>query len=104
MEDGCRHALDFRLMSERRVAILDASHSLFLSGAGETSSSESTLILQPIPGFAEIIQDAIREVMTFGISGKVVSVDVGVVCDAESVGGVGRAIHDRVLTRLEGNG
>lgn len=90
-------------MSERRVAILDASHSLFLSGAGETSS-ESTLIVQPIPGFTEIIQDAIREVMTFGISGKVVSVDVGVVCDVESVGGLGRAIHDRVLTRLEGHG
>jgi len=108
-----RHALDFRLMTEQRVAILDGSHSLFLSGEVSSSSSadrttfsiggherDSTLTLQPIAGFNEIIQDAIREVITFGTPGKVVPVDVGVVCDASTVRAVGRAIHDRVRSRL----
>lgn len=108
-----RHALDFRLMTEQRVAILDGSHSLFLSGevpsgsgADRTTFSiggherDSTLTLQPIAGFNEIVQDAVREVITFGTPGKVVPVDVGVICDASTVRAMGRAIHDRVLLRL----
>jgi mediator of RNA polymerase II transcription subunit 14 len=114
------HALDFRLMTDQRVVILDGSRSLFLpinqlsiqaDGSGNnvtrppaTSNSqdqgENTSSLQPIPGFDEIILDAIRDVTSTGTLGKVAPIDVGVVCDASSVRAIGRAIHDRVRARL----
>ncbi|KIM78797.1 hypothetical protein PILCRDRAFT_75151, partial [Piloderma croceum F 1598] len=104
-----RHALDFRLMTEQRVAILDASYSLFPPGnhppstLGQDEGSSSMILgLHPIPGFAEIILDSIRDVTSTGGSlGKLAPVDVGVVCDALAVRALGRAIHDRVRARLK---
>jgi mediator of RNA polymerase II transcription subunit 14 len=136
-----RHALDFRLMTEQRVAILDGSYSLFQSGYHHAPSSTlaaaaaappgkgkptkaqphprphppdeggSTLGLHPIPGFAEIILDSIRDVTSTwtagggggggGGLGKLAPVDVGVVCDVSAVRVLGRAIHDRVRVRLK---
>lgn len=100
-------------MSEQRVAILDGSHSLFLSGdissgtgTDKTTFSiggqerDSTLTLQPIAGFKDIIQDAIREVTSYETTGRIAPIDVGVVCDASTVRAMGRAIHDRVRSRL----
>jgi len=124
-----RHALDFRLMTEQRVAILDGSHSLFLSGnppssladtkgkkaAHQPSSSKNslnqgqndhqhdneTLGLRPIPGFSQIVVDAIRDVTFTAPLGKIAPIDVGVVCDVSAVRALGRAIHDRVRARLK---
>jgi mediator of RNA polymerase II transcription subunit 14 len=131
-----RHALDFRLMTEQRVAILDGSYSLFQSGyhhhappsstlaaapappgKGKPTKAQphprphppdeggSTLGLHPIPGFAEIILDSIRDVTSTwtgaGGLGKLAPVDVGVVCDVSAVRVLGRAIHDRVRVRLK---
>lgn len=119
-------------MTEQRVAILDGSHSLFPPGppsstlvsaaaAGKEKPTKaqphpppppltrkgqdeggSTLGLHPIPGFAEIILDSIRDVISMeGSLGKLAPVDVGVVCDASAVRALGRAIHDRVRARLK---
>lgn len=123
----CRHALDFRLMTEQRVAILDASHSLFPPGnppappppttrkgkkaaQAQTHSRKNTadrvqvddsMGLQPIPGLTEIVLDAIRDATSRGLVGNLAPIDVGVVCDAADVGVLGRAMHDRVRARLK---
>jgi mediator of RNA polymerase II transcription subunit 14 len=107
-------------MTEQRVVILDASHSLFpaseplpKSSVGKSNGKDAarppakltdqegnTLGLQPIPGFDEIVLDAIREVTSTGTVGGIAAVDVGAVCDASAVRAMGRAIHDRVRARL----
>ncbi|KII92020.1 hypothetical protein PLICRDRAFT_103790 [Plicaturopsis crispa FD-325 SS-3] len=95
-----RHALDFRLMSNQRAAILDGSHSLFRST--DATSPPSTLGLQPIPGFSEIVQSALKDLTSQGeLRGNFVPVDVGVVCEVGAVRVIGRALHDRVLKRLK---
>ncbi|KAF7975073.1 hypothetical protein HWV62_10589, partial [Athelia sp. TMB] len=111
--DFARHALDFRLMTDQRVVIIDGAHSLFAADGTVSLSSlkgksaappppdGDTLGLQPIPGFAEIIMDAIRDVAATGQLGNVAPLDVGVVCQASAVGSLGRAIHDRVRPRLK---
>jgi mediator of RNA polymerase II transcription subunit 14 len=107
-------------MTEQRVAILDASHSLFQAGnppstlvgskgknaaqppsRKDQGSDQGTLGLHPIPGFAEIIVDAIRDTTSLGSLGKIAPIDVGVICDASAVRALGRAIHDRVRARLK---
>jgi len=121
-----RHALDFRLMTEQRVAILDASYSLFPPGQppvdnkvkkeilqsisrrnslaqGQEQEHDMALGLRPIPGFSQIITDAIRDA-TFVTHhlGNIAPIDVGVVCEISAVRVLGRAIHDRVRERLKG--
>ena len=111
-------------MTEGRIAILDASHSLFPAGNPPSSSSsrkaknaaqppsrkgtrdqsrdESILGLHPIPSFAEIVTDAVREVSSTGsVLGKIAPIDVGIVCDAPAVRLLGRAVHERVRARLK---
>ncbi|KZT24268.1 MED14-domain-containing protein [Neolentinus lepideus HHB14362 ss-1] len=87
-----RHALDFRLMKGRQIAVLDASHSVY-GGDSLTSSfslqndpgspskrqavgvssltgkavqrndtGHELMVLQAIPGFKEIVQTAVKEV------------------------------------------
>jgi len=114
-----RHALDFRLMTEQRVAILDGSHSLFPTGnppstlvgskgkktaqppTKDQGPDQGTLGLHPIPGFAEMIVDAIRDTTSLGSLGKIAPIDVGVVCGVSVVRALGRAIHDRVRAHLQ---
>ncbi|KAK0454745.1 mediator complex subunit MED14-domain-containing protein [Armillaria borealis] len=85
------HALDFRLMTERRVAILDGSHSLF---SLPSSTDDAQLGLKPIPNFAQIISE---------LSGPGRRLDVGIVCRVDEVGGIAREVHDRVVKQLEGS-
>ena len=116
---GGRHALDFRLMKGQRVAILDGSYSLFgppETGVGkEKRTNGDELGLRPIPRFREIVQEAVAEVLRSGsgswsssqaadgvVRGKIVPVDVGVVCSTEAVRAVARALHARVAKELEG--
>ncbi|KAJ6602180.1 mediator complex subunit MED14-domain-containing protein [Mycena sp. CBHHK59/15] len=93
-----RHALDFRLMSNQRVLILDGSHSLFNTGPAEDRPGPD-LGLQPIPRFREIVLDASREmVSSAAVSlGKIAPMDVGVVCETGIVRALGRAIHAAVV-------
>lgn len=96
-----RHALDFRLMTGQRIAILDASYSLFGSSSSSTSSPSSELLsLLPIPEFKTLVTDAIKYVRIKDEHAKVAYIDAGVVCDSSFVSGVARALHERVLKKL----
>ncbi|KAF9268802.1 MED14-domain-containing protein [Marasmius fiardii PR-910] len=107
-----RHGLDFRLMTNRRVAILDASKSLYntltthKTEDGDVvmfnTNDESNLGLQPIPGFTDIIKDSIREAITSGDGqpGKVVTVDWGIVSDQASVKSMMKRVYEKVSERL----
>jgi mediator of RNA polymerase II transcription subunit 14 len=147
-----KHAIDWRLMREARVLILDASETLFradrpapaeLREAGPTAESSAqeksssggppakvpspktssvvpdsstpdtlssmtteltSLGLQPIPRFREIISDAVREVVESDptVAGsRIAALEVGVVCDKGVVRAIGRALHRRVIRELK---
>lgn len=100
-----RHALDLRLMSGQRVAILDASHSLFETrrqGGTAPETVENEVMLRPIPHFKEIVLDAVKQVMLAEHvqSHNIAAIDVGVVCDTSLVGALGRIIHTKVMEQL----
>ncbi|KAF8621558.1 hypothetical protein AX15_007725 [Amanita polypyramis BW_CC] len=101
-----KHALDFRLMSNQQVTILDASHSLFGANRQATKSEDESykFCLQPIPQFQEIVQSTVKkasESLPSGHSlGQVAIIGVGVVCGTRAVSVLGRGIHNRVLARL----
>lgn len=104
-----RHALDFRLMTNQRVAILDGSHSLFkpsnvrLDTGAEADISK--LALQPIPQFATVTKEAVAEAAAGGGEGRnIVDVNVGVICEAAAVGLVAQSLHRRVVERLKAVG
>jgi len=98
-----KHALDFRLMSDQRVAILDASHSLFDVQTRKGLDEVDQLVLQPIPQFRDIVSDTVRTVLDAGNFklGKVAVIDVGVICDTIGVAMLTRLIHVQVLKKLE---
>lgn len=91
-------------MRNERVAILDGAHSLFqakeqLSNA-KTAHAHDAVGLRAIPGFRQLVLDAIKDVGA-GVSGKMASIDVGVVCDAPVANAIGKALFSRVLTALK---
>ncbi|KDR75325.1 hypothetical protein GALMADRAFT_249364 [Galerina marginata CBS 339.88] len=102
-----KHALDFRLMSEQRVAILDASHSLFdIQIPGKPPPNDPVidgLVLQRIPRFRELMVNTVQEGLTSGklTMGKIAAIDVGVVCDGAGVGFLTKAIHAQVLEQIK---
>lgn len=101
-----RHALDFRLMSQARVVILDASNTLFpveAKSASRPSPSirDSELVLQPIPDFRSLVIEACREVVSTVARTKIAPVDIGVICDSSAVRAVARALHERVNRKLK---
>jgi mediator of RNA polymerase II transcription subunit 14 len=96
-----RHALDFRLLSDQRVAIIDASHRL--SGSGQLKTAQQTpqapnrdLLLQPIPNLEAIVNDVIAH-GGGRTEAHTVSLRLGIVCPTSSAGKVGRALHERIL-------
>lgn len=114
-----RHALDFRLMTGARVAVLDGAHSLFVPHASDAaaapvngkpsskvgafssgSRTDASLLLQPIPDMKTIVLEAVKEATGKGARGHVAPIDVGVICDASAVRPVARALYKRVLQRL----
>lgn len=84
-------------MSDQRVLILDGSHSLYDTGP----SRPDGLGLRPIPRFREIVLEAAREVLASGQTspGKIVFLNVGVVCETAVVRALGRAIHTEVVNK-----
>jgi len=94
-------------MSEQRIAILDASHSLFGSNSSSTDSTTdsvtSSLILRPIPQFREIVANAVRDARSSGkfASSKIAAIEVGVICDADGVRALSKVIHSQILERLK---
>ena len=93
-------------MSDQRVAILDASHSLFDVQTRKGHDEVDQLVLQPIPQFRDIVSDAARTGLAAGNFklGKVAVIDVGVICDTSGVGMLTRLIHAQVLQKLESAG
>ncbi|KAN0076709.1 Mediator complex subunit MED14 domain containing protein [Tylopilus felleus] len=121
-----RHALDLRVMTAKRIAILDASYSLFQgndvlssqpnAGSGPDSSSHThanaeleRIGLEPIPDFRALVLDAVRatrpRMSENGFGGRRIAlIDVGVVCESATIGPVIRALHERVSKKLRGAG
>ncbi|KAH8119598.1 MED14-domain-containing protein [Phellopilus nigrolimitatus] len=143
-----RHALDFRLMKGRRVAILDAGHFLAIRAPHERTkptqnatkskpvkqdektrlSSKGVIkdkntpieelgVLLPIPGFAELVKEAVHDALrgdkpTSLQEGMVqhpqhnpktmhvVHLDTGLICDVDTVGLLAPHVHYRVSKRL----
>lgn len=101
-----RHALDFRLITGQRVAILDGSRSLFdVDRCNSTTGCEvvdERACWQPIPDLAVIAEDAVKEIVS--ISGvapsNITAIGIGVICDTSVVSLLGRAIHSKVLQTL----
>ena len=90
-------------MSNQRVAILDASHSLFDVQMPGKHLAKDHLVLQPIPQIRDIVTDVVREGLAGGdlTTGKVAAIDIGVICDDGGVDTLAKAIHFQVLKHLE---
>ncbi|KAF8893946.1 mediator complex subunit MED14-domain-containing protein [Infundibulicybe gibba] len=115
-QDGCssaisvkltnpRHALDFRLMGDKRIIILDGSYSLFDFKASNMDSPDE-LGLLPIPHFQDIITSTIQELdpPTRTSLGKIALVDVGLICESQAVGMLGRALYTKMLAIIKVTG
>ncbi|KAH8828132.1 MED14-domain-containing protein [Flagelloscypha sp. PMI_526] len=92
-----RYALDFRLMTDSRLAILDASHSLHLGGDIPTPSDERH-VFRPIPGLAEIIKCASKDLSQADQvpPRSITSIGIGLICKASSATVVVKTVHDLV--------
>ncbi|KAH7915167.1 mediator complex subunit MED14-domain-containing protein [Hygrophoropsis aurantiaca] len=96
-----RHALDFRLMTGQRIAIVDGVHSLFRKDESAAASPD-VFGLQPIPGFSSLVNDTVTSVRTTKPNfGGIAPIDVGIVCDKRMVTVVARALHESILRRLK---
>ncbi|KAH7925939.1 MED14-domain-containing protein [Leucogyrophana mollusca] len=98
-----RHALDFRLMTGQRIAIIDGARSLFRGEELTPSTSTTDAIgLQPISDFSSLVLDAIRSVRSGNSNaGGIAPIDVGVVCHKGVVTAVTRALHERILRQMK---
>jgi len=107
-------------MTEQRIAILDASFSIFSAdisasrlkppsnipngnanginnknpNSGSSSNSiDNSVMLQKIPDFKKVVSEIVA-----GESGNgVFSIDVGLICGVDAVKMVGKALHDRLV-------
>lgn len=119
-----RYALDFRLMTEQRIAILDASYSIF---AADTPGSKNKLISNgsdgngnwnnnknsspasssssnsnPVDSSVMLqpipnFKRVVTEIVTGESGNGVFSIDVGLICGVGAVKRVGKALHDRLV-------
>ncbi|KAF9453911.1 MED14-domain-containing protein [Macrolepiota fuliginosa MF-IS2] len=99
-----RHALDFRLMTNQRIAILDGSCSLHPAPDSTKSSSSdlSAVGLKPIPQFREIVTEVVKTALAADEIRpcKIARLDMGVVCECTAVRRLAKAIHARVAEVL----
>lgn len=109
-------------MTGKRIAILDASYSLFQGNVVPPSQPDSgsdpdphshkhshldlgKTELEPIPDFRTLVLDAVRATRPHtpesGVGGRrIAPIGVGVVCEGSMIGPVVRALHERVLKKL----
>ncbi|KAJ6495613.1 mediator complex subunit MED14-domain-containing protein [Mycena vitilis] len=95
-----RHALDFRLMTNQRVLILDGSQSLFSTGPAQHAEGPTTdLGLLPIPRFSHIVLQVVQKMLSSGaaLPGKIAPLNTGVICQTDIVRTLGRAIYTAVV-------
>jgi hypothetical protein len=89
-----RHALDFRVLTGSRVALFDASQSLFRNAPQQQQDSKSGAAVAPSVGFLPIpeLGRAISDAVMAGRGrGTVAGIGIGVVCGAADVVMVGEA-------------
>lgn len=89
-------------MARSRVLIIDASSSLFQTA--ESSTDESSLVLQSIPDFRSIVAEICKDISGTEARRKAVSMDIGMICHSSAVRTIGRALHDRVQKCLKEQG
>jgi mediator of RNA polymerase II transcription subunit 14 len=95
---GPQHALDFRVLTRSRVAILDASQSVFRNAPPPVPQKEEAAVgFRPIPGLAQAVAEA---VVAGRGRGSVAGVDFGVVCGAADVVVVGEALWRGIAREL----
>ena len=95
-----QHALDFRVLTGSRVAMLDASQSVFRNVREKEKEREAALSVvgfRPIPGFTRAVADAVAAGRG---RGSVAGVDIGIVCAAADVVVVGEALWKSVAREL----
>ena len=96
-----QHALDFRVLKGSRVAMLDASQSVFRNAPKEKEKEKESPVVvvgfRPIPGFARAVADAVAAARG---RGSVAGVDIGIVCAAADVVVVGEALWRSVAREL----
>lgn len=96
-----QHALDFRVLKGSRVAMLDASQSVFRNAPKEKEKEKESPVVvvgfRPIPGFARAVTDAVAAARG---RGSVAGVDIGIVCAAADVVVVGEALWRSVAREL----
>lgn len=94
-------------MKGSRVLIVDASQSLFpddpklKDSKFTTPLHESLQILHPIPDFAGLVLEAVKEFIVQGTPGRINPVGIGVICDGPSVQVLGKLVYERVWQRLK---
>ncbi|KAF8530531.1 mediator complex subunit MED14-domain-containing protein [Hysterangium stoloniferum] len=107
-----RHALDFRLMTQQRVVVMDGSHSIFRSSAEDDVQDSlpggAMGVLQPVPDFAQILTEVLRDARVDGWAGDldnfgIALIDVGLVCSASVAGKIGVAVFRKVQEKLKGS-
>ena len=93
-----RHALDFRVLTRSRVALLDASKSLFRRAPqllrqeevhSRAQAQDATVGFRPIPGLSRAIVD---DFAAGRGRGTVAGVELGVICGVVDVVVVGEAL------------
>ncbi|KAJ7209599.1 mediator complex subunit MED14-domain-containing protein [Mycena pura] len=95
-----RHALDFRLMTNHRVVILDGSHSLYGTGPPLQQFED-----HPIPRFSEIVLNVAKDMMvSSGSSHKIVPLSTGIICQTDLVRTLGRAVYTAVADVIKASG
>lgn len=121
-----RYALDFRLMTEQRITILDASYSIFAADApapknkspsngpdggsnginNKNSSSGSGYSWNSNPHLVDTLvmlqpipdfKKVVAEIVARESGNGVFSIDVGLICGVDAVTRVGKALHDRLV-------
>ncbi|KAJ3975413.1 MED14-domain-containing protein [Lentinula raphanica] len=114
-----RHALDIRLMTDDRVAILDASYSFYpsltsatpLIKTEEKDASGDVIMADPnvdhtlksIPDYSTIVLDCVRQALQSGDAtpGTIAPVDVALICHKTSVKPLIRAVYTQVTAKLK---
>ncbi|KAF7298154.1 Mediator of RNA polymerase II transcription subunit 14 [Mycena chlorophos] len=94
-----RHALDFRLMTDHRVAILDGSHSLY--GPAQPDDAVSAFCLRAIPRLEEIVLAAVKKLEGPILADKIVPLSAGVICPTDLVRTLGRAIYSDIADAMK---
>jgi hypothetical protein len=101
-----RHALDFRVLTGTRVALFDASQSLFRSvPQSQQQDGKSGTPVTPSVGFRPIpeLGSAISDAVVAGRGhGTVAGIGIGVVCGAADVVVVGEAFWGSIARRVSG--